>query len=183
MWAGVWIDVPRSESAAAHLREIAGTPPPVDPAAVHLRIVAASPTPAENAACRPPALEPRLGRPADGVLTDGQITGLVAARSSGHCEVMTSACTHGYDALESRTQGAVRTSADLFATCSACRTTLTTLTDDVCGHYGYRVAWPDALFDAPFFWRQAHWVLLRADGSMAPVRSPKAVRGLISKIC
>jgi hypothetical protein len=175
MWAGVWIDGPRSESAEAHLREIAGTPLPADPAAaVHLRIVTDEPSPVANAARRRRPLEPLPLSNADGVLSDPQVTGLVAARSNGHCEVMTADCTLGYGQLVSRTRGAVRTAADLFAVCASCLTTLGTLGDDVCGHFGYRVDGPDALFGAPFLWRQTHWVLLHADGAMTATKSPKA---------
>jgi hypothetical protein len=152
MWAGVWIDG-RFEEAAGHLASVAADPP--------APLVAApwSPTPPSVAA---------------GVPSRGSAAAeLIAARSAGHCEIMTPDCRFGYDLLASRIPGVAPTGSAAvgYAVCRSCATVLDRREPDWVRDMGYVVESAVAVEAVPFFWRHSRWMRLCADGRLrAPTR-------------
>lgn len=159
MWAGIWInrDFPR---AASYLRAIAHDletesrlAPPEPPAAL--------PEPV-------PLTTTLRGRGATRSICSP--AALIAARASGHCEVMTAQCGLGYDAIVSRLTGPrarVSSPAEGFAACRHCARTLRDADQAFLVRCGYRCPPREANL-VPFYWRQCRWVLLDGSGELAP---------------
>lgn len=163
MWAGIWID--GDFAAKRHL--LAGrapTPPP------------AVPPPAGDALSTPRraprgARRRRVGRLCT-TAPPPQLAALVAARASGHCEIMAPACTYAQSAIFTRRRGAVpdtlSSPADAVVACANCidlieRTELPTALD-----LGYLVDARTASTAVAMYWRQHRWVYLDTRGRLQP---------------
>ena len=158
MWAGVWIDG-RFAPAARYLDAIAAdTPLPRSPAAV-----AAPPS-------RPPADMPTAEPPVGARCSDARRAApkpLVWARSSGHCEIMSAGCGLSAATVGSRVPDAPDGDASvLFAVCLHCAKTLHDMDSQMARRLGYRLDDVRVATSTPFLWRQAHRLLLGADGSL-----------------
>ena len=169
MWAGIWID---------------GT---LEPAARHLRAIAAD-WPARPRSGRPvappapitpdPAPLPRR-RP----MTRRSVAVVVAARASGHCEVMVEGCGLSAHRLLSRvarrsTRDAT-SPAEVYCACRSCADVVATSTSSSTGLLrmcGYLVDSASLAARAPFHWRSARWVLLGAEGQLVEVGERAAAR-------
>ncbi|MFS0899989.1 WhiB family transcriptional regulator [Mycolicibacterium litorale] len=161
MWAGVWIDG-RFAPVAHRLNSIAADAPP--PRATGA--VAAS-TPLPCATGVPSPAGARCSTPAPAAA-------LVWARASGHCEIMAPDCRLSADSLESRLgeQPGESTASNLFAVCVRCANLIASLDPRLARRLGYRVCSRDRAPDAPFLWRQQHWVTLSTDGACGDASPP-----------
>lgn len=156
MWAGVWIDG-RFSPAAHYLEAIAaGTPLPHAAAAATPPICPPARTPAAN--------------PTGVMCTDARRVApkaLVLARSSGHCEIMSTGCTLSAATVASRVPGPTDADASvLFAVCEYCASTVLSLDSVMARRLGYRLEDTRSAISTPFFWRQTHRLFLSADGSL-----------------
>lgn len=160
MWAGIWIDG-RAKPAARYLAAIAADWPPRPRRIRH----EAPPTPTP----RDPIALPQ--RPA---IVRRSTAAVVTARSSGHCEVMTSGCRLTADRQLSRVvdiDGRPEpTASELFCACGPCAQWVSAATESARA-MGYLVASPAAAGHTPFRWRAARWVLLGSRGDLAEVRA------------
>jgi hypothetical protein len=165
MWAGIWIDG-RREPAARYLRAIAADWPPHRQAAA--RVTSPAPIP------RNPAPLPRR-RPIAG----RSVAVVVAARSSGHCEVMAQGCRITADRQLSRIVGQVShdatSAAEVYCTCATCADAVTS-SPDLMRRCGYVVESASMAPRVPFYWRGARWVLLGTGGQLAEASERAAAR-------
>lgn len=165
MWAGVWIDG-HPEQAVPHLRAIAADWPP-RPRSI--------PRSAAPIAARPVRAPLPHRRP----IARASIAALVAARSSGHCEVMTDGCTLGAQRELSRVVGrtvrAATSAAEVYAACGACAQALDS-SPAVVHRGGYLLEPGTAAAGAPFHWRGTHWVLLGTAGDLLDAGELASVR-------
>lgn len=154
MWAGVWIDG-RRRDAIDQLRRVAAAPPP--PVPLH-------PTGAELKHDVPQRRYASASPQA-----------LIAARSSGHCEVLLDGCRYSGGVPLSRGTGdpdpTPPSAAHGFLACSRCRTRLDQPARIATEELGYRVHSPTDVYTAPLFWRQTRWVILDPAGHL---RTPDA---------
>ncbi|MCB0937442.1 WhiB family transcriptional regulator [Mycobacterium sp. 4D054] len=165
MWAGVWIDG-RFTPVAHRLSSIAAdTPPPRATGAV-----AASHRPLVRSPVRPESPPPAGVR----CSTPAPAAALVWARASGHCEIMAPDCRLTADSLESRLgePPGKDTASTLFAACVRCANSIASLDPKLARRLGYRVCSRDRAPDAPFLWRQQHWVILNTDGACGDASPP-----------
>ena len=147
MWAGIWIDGRLDEVAVHYLRAIASDTD-VGPRALRARELATPPPPMPS------------------------ISGIVLARSSGHCEVMATRCSLTLDAVLRRysAAGAPASPSEAFAACGPCDAALVELPTRALVRLGYQVETAAAAPLAPFFWRQCRWVRLDPTGALPATR-------------
>ena len=159
MWAGVWIDGKHSD-ARGHLQEIADVPP----------------TPLPRRGSRIPSDQAAP----QGRYADAPAQALIAARSSGHCEVMLDGCRYTGDFMLSRITGARETdfptAAYGFLACASCRSRLDQPGRIALHELGYRLHSPAELHTVAFFWRQARWVILDPSGRLDAPTNKRRLR-------
>jgi hypothetical protein len=154
MWAGIWIDGDIA-AVADYLRAIAEDAPLTAPVPVTV-IKAAAPTKAS----RP---SPVIWKPAKRTLW-----AVIAARSYGHCEILTPECRLTLDTIASRVPGRrwheFRDAAAGYAVCRSCEAAVARMQPQLAHRLGYLV---DNFMDVtavPFYWRQTHWLRLNSRG-------------------
>lgn len=164
MWAGIWIDG-TSEAATRHLAAIAADWPP-RPRTAHGEL-APKPIP------RGPTPLPQSPR-----IIRCTTAAVVAARSSGHCEIMTAGCQLSADRqlprIADTDDHAALTASELFFACTSCAQWLSAATESAQAK-GYLVASAAEAPNTPFHWRATRWVLLGARGELDEIR-PRAAR-------
>jgi len=155
MWAGIWIDGD-AEPVARYLRAIAADWPP-RPRSVE-RVALSAPVPHD------PAPLPR--RPP---ITGRAVATVVAARASGHCEVMADGCkltaSRQLSRIADRTVHDASSAAEVFCACCSCADAISSSTGLTRG-CGYVVQSAGAAARIPFHWRGARWVLLGTGGEL-----------------
>ena len=158
MWAGIWIEKNLAD-VAHHLRAIAENTPPATPPSI-------GPPPATLQRIEAPRHPPVIRAPAN--LT---VAAAIAARSSGHCEIMTGDCRLSLDAIASRIRdaspGELPDAATGYAVCRECRAAVTRMEPRLSDQLGYTVDNPTRAPAVPFYWRQTHWLLLDGAGAQA----------------
>jgi Transcription factor WhiB len=165
MWAGVWIDG-ELEPVARYLRAIAADWPP-RPRSVG-QVALSAPVPPD-----PPPLPRRrpIGRRSVAVV--------VAARASGHCEVMAPGCKLTADRQLSRvadqTVRDASSAAEVYCACCSCADAISSSTGWTRG-CGYVVESASAAARIPFHWRGARWVLLGTGGELVEASERAAIR-------
>jgi hypothetical protein len=167
MWAGIWIDDNLAD-VAHYLRALAAGPQP-EPYRGDDREPPSTPLPPRSPAAPGPA-----GQLANHAGLD--LRGLspwvgVEVRSSGHCEVMMAGCRYSLDEIRCRVpdmpwRRAPDVSA-LYGVCARCSQAVSQLGGHGAAQLGYVVADGSPPQTAPFYWRQARWVLLDRAGYFA----------------
>ncbi|ULN44696.1 WhiB family transcriptional regulator (plasmid) [Mycolicibacterium crocinum] len=147
MWAGVWIDG-QHRDAIGYLRSVAAAPP--TPVVLH----------------RPNGMVDKVAPQRRYASASPQA--LIAARSSGHCEVMLDGCRYSGDVLLSRVTGCpdpdLPTAAHGFLACPPCQSRLEQPARIAVRELGYRLHSPTEALTAPFYWRQSGWAILDPGG-------------------
>jgi hypothetical protein len=165
MWAGIWIDG-TGEPATRFLRAIAADWPP-RPRSVE-RAALSAPIPHDPAPL--PRRPPITGRP---------VATVVAARASGHCEVMAEGCQLTADRQVSRIVGRAAhdatSAAEVFCACGTCADAATSSTG-LMRRCGYVVESASAAARIPFYWRGARWMLLGTGGELVEADERVAAR-------
>ena len=159
MWAGVWIDG-RFAPVAGHIEAIAADAPLPHSAAV----VAAPPS-------RPPARRPVAEPPVGARCSDTARTG---AKTVGMGPIQRSLRNHVHRMRvvggHRRLSGSRDNGREMHRCCSRCARhcakTLHDMDSQMAHRLGYRLDDVGAATSTPFFWRQAHRLLLCADGSL-----------------
>jgi hypothetical protein len=168
MWAGIWIDGD-FERLRPYLQAAADAPPPaahrdIRPKRQHANRI-------RSTRHRPPL--PRPGNAAPCATDPVSTASLIAARSSGHCEIMAPGCTFGFDHLCSRIRTKIhtrpRTSAAGYGTCSNCREIVSHMDGRIARKLGYSVSHKRRPEHVPFYWRQTGWRLLDLRGCATDV--------------
>lgn len=155
MWAGVWID--NDFDAKRHLLERQGR----ERRLPHMQVPAAarlvSVLPVHNIA--------------------GAAAALVAARASGHCEIMAPACLLRQQLIFTRRQDLdvpAESPAEALAACENCADLIEHTDLHTALQLGYVTAAGHPSPIAPVFWRQRRWVLLDHFGHLQPLDTPAA---------
>jgi hypothetical protein len=155
MWAGIFID-DNLEQVTPLLRAIAH---PAEPQ--RDEIPRRVPPPTEPSITTPPT------RRRNAVLS------AVAARSCGHCEIMTQHCRLTSDTLGSRIPGrdawTLERASDVYAVCRPCAAALAAAQPQFVERLGIVVRPPYEPAYTRFFWRQARWVYLDGGSRICPV--------------
>ena len=101
------------------------------------------------------------------------VAALIAARASGHCEILARNCQLSAGAVLSRlprcAPAELPDPASGYLCCGSCRSVVTRMETPLARRLGYLV---DACRDpgtVPFYWRQSRWVLLDLTGSARAV--------------
>jgi Transcription factor WhiB len=106
----------------------------------------------------------------------------VAARSSGHCEIMTQHCRLTLDNLGSRVPGrdpwAAQRASDVYAVCRPCAATLDAAQPQFVERLGIVVRPPYEPAYTRFFWRQARWVYLDGGTRICPADAAASRKAL-----
>jgi hypothetical protein len=170
MWAGIWIDDNLTD-VAHYLHAIAKSPAAPQPQTGEVETQAAPPL---------ATLPGGMSIDAASVLTDPKPVAThlhrlspwtaVEVRSSGHCEVMAPSCRYGLDEMRCRVaevnwRQAGNASA-LYAACRECSDIVANLAPGLAKRLGYAVEASAHTVAAPFYWRQARWVLLGPAGQL-----------------
>jgi hypothetical protein len=174
MWAGIWID--DNLTGVAHYLHAIAKSPAAQPKTADPEIRAAPPP-----AALPGGTSTYVATP----VTDPELVGThlhslspwVAAevRSSGHCEVMAPSCRYSLDEIRCRVaevnwRQAGNASA-LYAACRECSDIVANLAPGLAKRLGYAVEAGAHTVAAPFYWRQARWVLLGPAGQLCQTTS------------
>jgi hypothetical protein len=158
MWAGIWIDGNLTD-VAPYLRAVAQSTSPTPPPP--------APTPVRIEAPRP--------CPVIGPTAKHTVAAAIAARSSGHCEIMAPDCRLGFEAIASRVPGMswreLPDAAAGYAVCRTCQAAVAAMEPRLSRQLGYVVANPPHTSETPFYWRQKHWMSLDSAGGAAPPSS------------
>jgi hypothetical protein len=156
MWAGIWIDGD-IETVADYLHDIAEAAP------------AATPPPApDTSRAAPHRKAPPMApiRPTAGGKASGPA--LVAARSSGHCEIMAPGCALTWDGVASRLAGqpecTSRDPAACYAVCRSCRAALAIMEDRLKRRLGYVIDPGQEPAEVPLYWRRCRWMIFDSSG-------------------
>lgn len=157
MWAGVWID--SDFPAKSHL---------LLPPASHPRLPA---RPAPSAASLVSAL-PILNITSDAAA-------MVAARASGHCEILAPACLLRQQLIFTRRHDlgsgvAADSPAEAIAACENCADLIEHTDLHTALQLGYVTSAEHPSASAPVFWRQRRWVLLDHFGHLQPLTASPA---------
>lgn len=168
MWAGIWIDG-QFDRAARYLRAIAADVP-----------LRHGPTAPPEAAETPPlpaktfsgneAASAVTTAPARTWPTPDSVRAAVAARSSGHCELMAPGCHYTAAAIISRLTGPGATLPEcpslVFEACRSCAITLSRCDPAIARRGGYVIGGAHDGPVTPFYWRQTRWALLTPSGHL-----------------
>lgn len=157
MWAGIWIPDRAFSRAAADLERVAAQPPTIRP-------------------CPPPpaAQPPDTQHLPTGVTVrpnaPTSARAIVLARSTGHCEIMSSGCSLAADTIQRRT-GTEHScdAATSFAACRRCAQLIADMDPQIAQRLGYRITDARAATSIPFFWRQSHRLIFDSSGGLHPV--------------
>ena len=165
MWAGIWIDG-ALEPAARYLRAIAADWPP-------------RPRPAAGVPSAAPIMEDPAPLPRRRPIKRRSVAVVVAARASGHCEVMASGCQLTASRHLSRIAGRAAvdatSSAEVYCACGSCADAITSSTG-LMQRCGYALELASAAPRVPFLWRGARWVLLGTGGELVEASERVAIR-------
>lgn len=168
MWAGIFISHNPAEVAPQLLAIARMADAPVSEA---------SQLPAAEAPKRPLAAIPTTPGRQNTVLRT------VAARSSGHCEIMTRDCRLTFDTLGSRVADqdpwTAHRASDVYAVCRPCAAAIDNAEPHFVKRLGYIVAAPYEPAYTRFLWRQAHWVYLDGGNRICPARDADNVRAAL----
>ena len=155
MWAGIWIDG-RLADVRHYLQAIADpTPPDASTACTPLPASRRQRTPVRLASIPP-------------VRGATDVAAQIAARSSGHCEIMAPDCRLTYGVLVSREieadDAAPRNAANTYAACASCSQAVAGMQSQLARQLGYVVELGRDPATVPFYWRQRRWMLLDSAG-------------------
>jgi hypothetical protein len=164
-WTGIWING-ELEPVARYLRAIAADWPPRPRSVEHVALSApVPPDPAPLPRRRP------IGRRSVAVV--------VAARASGHCEVMAPGCKLAADRqlsrVADRTVRGATSAAEVYCACCSCADAISSSPAHM-RRCGYLVESANAAARIPFHWRGARWVLLGTGGELVDASERVAIR-------
>ncbi|VAZ69653.1 Transcriptional regulator WhiB [Mycobacterium kansasii] len=176
MWAGVWI-----EGDLETKQHLLGRASP----ALSCATTAAHPAPEAHCSAAspmaPPSTRPRSRRQLVGrlhtQLPDPQITAVITARASGHCEIFAAGCTYQQSAIVLRRRRRPATTtlgspAEAIAACRNCIEQIEHTEVPTALDLGYLVDPRSPASGAPMLWRQHHWVYLDTRGHLYPCPNP-----------
>ena len=167
MWAGVWVEDNLAELAGVLAEVAAAAPPPGHspplPQAqprTPITISVGGRLSIDHDAAAPPSVE------LDAV--SRRVLAVIAARSSGHCEAMTSRCRYTFDTVGSRIDGRIAwdaaSSSEAYAVCRPCKAAIESAEPVFVRRLGYLVDEADEPASTAFYWRQTRWVYLDDGG-------------------
>ncbi|MGV7724248.1 WhiB family transcriptional regulator [Mycobacterium kansasii] len=174
MWAGVWINGDFADKQR-QLELTATAITPTKPPKPHPISTPPPPAPPPHATQR----APRPGRVGKLCTTvpPAPVAALIAARASGHCEIMAPACTYQQSAIFSRRRGGARTTltspADAICACRNCIDLIEHTDTPTALDLGYIVDRRRRTSTTAMLWRQRHWVYLDTQGRLQPATGPE----------
>ncbi|OLT84737.1 hypothetical protein BKG58_15865 [Mycobacteroides abscessus subsp. abscessus] len=161
MWAGVWID--HDFETKRHLLAL------MPPQALLPRPAGPPPTPLVSAL------------PVMNITTEA--AALVAARASGHCEILAPACLLRQQLIFNRRIdlghdcAPADSPAEALAVCENCADLIEHTDIHTAQQLGYITTAQHPSPSAPMFWRQRHWLLLDHFGRLHPVSTLSSLLG------